>query len=131
MSHNEDDIPLLVSSSDILMRLGNLLQRIAPIDDRLQPPRLDQSFEEVEAFGLFAGWRLNRDVGALGLERALALRNGGLAYGVKDNVIGLPPPGEILAGVVDDAISPQSFHPLQIRCAAHCGDPRPKVPGQL
>ena len=33
LRHSDDDISLLVSSFDIAMSFGNLLQRVAPIDD--------------------------------------------------------------------------------------------------
>src|SRR5437867_1947242 len=46
MSHNDDDIPLFVSSLDIAMGLGDLLKRIALIDDRSKSSRLHELFEE-------------------------------------------------------------------------------------
>ena len=52
MPHSYDDISLLVSSFDIPMSLGNLLQWIAPIDDRPQLSRLNELFEEDEIFRL-------------------------------------------------------------------------------
>jgi hypothetical protein len=41
MSHDENDIPLLVSRFDIAMGFGNLLQRESSVDNWLQPPRFD------------------------------------------------------------------------------------------
>src|SRR3989441_4455498 len=46
MSHNDDDIPLFVSSFDIAMGLGDLLKGIALIDDRSKSSRLHELLEE-------------------------------------------------------------------------------------
>lgn len=46
MAYGNDDISLFVSCLDILVSLGNLLQRIASINDRFYLPCLDQSIEE-------------------------------------------------------------------------------------
>src|SRR2546422_5124101 len=46
MSHNDDDIPLFVSSFDIAMGLGDLLKGIALIDDRSKFSRFHELFEE-------------------------------------------------------------------------------------
>src|SRR3989442_8429152 len=46
MSHNDDDIPLFVSSFDIAMGLGDLLEGIALIDDRSKFSRLHDLLEE-------------------------------------------------------------------------------------
>src|SRR5436309_7927346 len=46
MSHNDDDIPLFVSSFDIAMGLGDLLEGIALIDDRSKSSRLHELLEE-------------------------------------------------------------------------------------
>jgi hypothetical protein len=54
MGHRDDDIALFVSCFDIPVSLGNLFQRIASIDDRLYLSRLDQLFEELEVFRVFA-----------------------------------------------------------------------------
>src|SRR3990170_9162859 len=48
--HGDDHVSLLVSSFDIPMSLGDLLQRIPSIDDRSQMPRLDEVFEEGDVF---------------------------------------------------------------------------------
>ena len=42
----DDDIPLLVATFDIAMGLGELLERIASIDNGLQPSRLDEISKE-------------------------------------------------------------------------------------
>ena len=44
ISHSDDDAPLFGSGFDVAVRLGNLLQWVAPIDDRAQLSRLDQLF---------------------------------------------------------------------------------------
>jgi hypothetical protein len=54
LRHSDDDVALLVSLVDIPMRLGDLFQRIAPIDDRFYLSRLNELFEEDETFGLLA-----------------------------------------------------------------------------
>ena len=46
MAYGNDDISLFVSCLDILVSLGNLLQRIASINDRFYLPCLDQSIEK-------------------------------------------------------------------------------------
>ena len=52
MSHNYDDISLFVSFFDIPMSLGDLLQRIASIDDRSRLSRLNELFEEDQIVSL-------------------------------------------------------------------------------
>ena len=52
MCHNDDDISLFVASFDVPMSLGDLLQRITSIDDRLQLSRFYEVFEEDEIFRL-------------------------------------------------------------------------------
>jgi hypothetical protein len=46
MGHRDDDIALFVSCVDVAVSLGNVFQRIASIDDRLDLPRLNQLFED-------------------------------------------------------------------------------------
>src|SRR6266571_7151581 len=46
MSHNDDDIPLFVSSFDKAMSLGDLLEGIALVDDSSKFSRLHELFEE-------------------------------------------------------------------------------------
>src|SRR5947199_5495670 len=46
MSHNDDDIPLFVSSFDIAMGLGDLLEGIALIDDRSKFSRLHELLKD-------------------------------------------------------------------------------------
>src|SRR2546426_10840098 len=46
MSHNDDDIPLFVSSFDIAMGLVDLLEGIALIDDPSKSSRLHELLEE-------------------------------------------------------------------------------------
>src|SRR3989454_7265585 len=53
MSHNDDDIPLFVSSFDIAMGLGNLLKGIALIDDRSKFSRFHELFEENHVLDLY------------------------------------------------------------------------------
>jgi hypothetical protein len=45
--HKDDDIALFVPLFDIVMRLDNLLQPIAPIDDGFEFAGLNQIFEQV------------------------------------------------------------------------------------
>lgn len=44
--HGDDDISLLVPLIDVPVRLDNLFQRIAPVDDRFELARFNQVFEE-------------------------------------------------------------------------------------
>src|SRR2546425_10943300 len=53
MSHNNDDIPLFVSSFDIAMGLGDLLKGIALIDDRSKFSRLHELLEENHVLDLY------------------------------------------------------------------------------
>ena len=46
MGHRDDDIALFVSGVDVAVSLGDLFQRIASINDRVDLPRLNQLFEE-------------------------------------------------------------------------------------
>ena len=55
LRHCDDDISLFASCFHIAVRLGGLFQRITSIDDRSDPPRLNQLFEENKVFRLFAG----------------------------------------------------------------------------
>jgi hypothetical protein len=57
-----------MSSADILMSFGNLLQWIAPIDDRFQLPRFDELLEEEEVASFFAGRRLDGEIRSVFLE---------------------------------------------------------------
>src|SRR4051794_21116356 len=53
--HRDDNIPLLVSSFDVPMRLGYLSHGIAAIDGRFECARLSKPTEVAEIFGLLAG----------------------------------------------------------------------------
>jgi hypothetical protein len=46
MAHGDDDVPPLVSTSDVPVGLGSLLQGIAPVDDGRDLSGLDQCLEE-------------------------------------------------------------------------------------
>ena len=51
--HRDDDIPLFVSCVDIPVRLGNLFQRIASINNRLKMSRFHQLFEKQQPFSTY------------------------------------------------------------------------------
>ena len=54
MFYRDDNIPFFVSCIDIAVRLDHVFKWIAPVDDRLDLPRLDQLFDEDQVFqGLF------------------------------------------------------------------------------
>src|SRR5207245_11305594 len=53
MSHNDDDIPVFVSSFDIAMGLGDLLKGIALIDDSSKFSRFKELFEENHVLDLY------------------------------------------------------------------------------
>ncbi len=55
MLHRDDDISLSMPFFDISVSLNNLRQGVAPIDDGLQPFRLNQSGEENKVFDLLTG----------------------------------------------------------------------------
>jgi hypothetical protein len=53
-SHRDDDISLFVSFVDIPVRLDDLLQRIAPIDNRFQLSCFSKLFDGEQVFQFFA-----------------------------------------------------------------------------
>jgi hypothetical protein len=53
-SHRDDDISLFVSFVDISVRLDDLLQRIAPIDNRFQLSCFSKLFDGEQVFQFFA-----------------------------------------------------------------------------
>ena len=50
LHHRDDHAAFLVSLLDIAVRLDHFFQRIAPVDDRLDHPRLDLLFEGEQDF---------------------------------------------------------------------------------
>jgi hypothetical protein len=53
MGHRDDDIAFLVSLIDIAVRLDDLFQRVASVDDWSDRARLNQPCDEDEFFKLF------------------------------------------------------------------------------
>ena len=52
MGHRDDHVPLLVTLLDVPECLDHLLERIGPVDDRLQLSGLDEILEEDKVLGL-------------------------------------------------------------------------------
>jgi len=74
--HRNDHISLFMPFVNIPVRLDDLLQRIASINDRFHLSRLDQFFEHEQVFELVAavGVGVDVEVDAARLERLFALR---------------------------------------------------------
>src|SRR5437867_1224781 len=52
----QDDVPGLLLRFDVPGRLDHVLQRVAPIDDRLVLPRLDELLEEEDVLLRVSRW---------------------------------------------------------------------------
>src|SRR5665648_856175 len=85
-------MPLLVSLLDIPVRIDDLVQRIAPVDDRPDLPVLDQICEEHQILGTptasGSGVRVDVEVDAILLQSPLAPRGRQLVHRIEDDVIG-------------------------------------------
>src|SRR5713226_6281525 len=133
------------------MSLGDLIERVAPIDDGPQLFRLDELLEERHIFRLDLGDPADdlpaardrspqpsedrhqgerADEGATLLERFQALREGDPADGMVDEIIRLGA-REVLFRVVDHPVGPQRLHEFQIRGAAHPRHFGPVILGEL
>ncbi len=125
------------------MRLGHLVHRITPIDDRSELAHLDEPLQEQDIItpastdrgvhpfaadeprGDPPGQRVEveapavgSDVEPAGLERAPAPAERELADGVDDRVVPLAVPGEVLLRVVDDLVGAEGTDELDVPRAA-------------
>jgi hypothetical protein len=73
LCHSDNNIPLFMPRFDIPVRLGNLLQRIALIDNGFDLARLYQLFDGNSILSAFAGCRLNGKVGSIFFQGTFAL----------------------------------------------------------
>jgi hypothetical protein len=93
-SHRHDHIALLVPAVDVPVRLGHLLQPVAPVDDRPDRLRLGQLPQQGQVAGEQLGCSVvDRQADPAGGERPAGLPERGCALAfpdrVEDDVVGL------------------------------------------
>src|SRR5439155_1144593 len=148
-----DEVPPLSPGVDVAVSLDDLLELIAPIDDRLECSRPGELREQTQIIWSPRGWscddlpaarhRHPRDLkhvrqptqhyeqaSALA-ERAFAAREPSGAGRIHNDVIGLALLREVLLGVIDDATGTERSHQFYVRGTAHAGDERSEVLGKL
>src|SRR5271165_3177242 len=114
-SHDNDDVPFLVSGLGVAVSLDNLVQRIATVDDSPKFSGLDKALEERLILGSptrhsakdscgardgsplflksaaqhrqYVSGPAHQDVATAMLERFHAARETALAHGVEDNIV--------------------------------------------
>src|SRR3990172_9560954 len=143
----QDDVSCLLPRLDIAVRLDHLLQRVAPVDDRSELPRLDELLEEEDVILVASSDRhlhplvadppgreqhddrleherpqVSGDIDPASLQRASSPEERILADGVDDRVVGLAVLREILLEVVDDLVGAERSHELDVLGVAHRRD---------
>src|SRR5215208_1000188 len=160
-SHGDDDFSSSVSFFQIPDGLGDLAQRVSPVDDRCNLAGFDELLEDEqilvvplvnECAQLLAHERgqheradlaigaseppsspfaSNDDESSPGAEGAPEAYQRGVPADVQDQIVALITLSEVLAGVVDDMIRPDGSDHLHLGCAAHTGYLRSERLGDL
>ncbi len=135
------------------MRVDDVLERVAPIDDRSHVPLLDQSLEPREVVRVRprhladhdstplrerrpphrprAHWLGDVEIDAVGRQHSHAIREGARVHRHEDDVVRRAAAGDILLRVIDRRVCPERQHERQMRAAAHSSDVRPEILRQL
>ena len=149
--HNH--IPGLVPRFDISGCLNHAVQRVAAIDDRPVPPRLDELLHEQHILLHVSRWDQHQhlpvseprrpqrqdevlqsvggQVTAAPLQRAAAVLEREGAGCIEDDVVRLAVLGEVFLLVVDHLVGSDRSDDLEVFRAAHPGDVGAEVLGQL
>ena len=148
-----DNISPFAPGVHIAVSLDDLLERIAPIDDRLECSRPGELREQTQIIWSPRCWSCD-DLPAAGhrhprdlkhvrqptqhyeqasslAERAFAAREPSGAGRIHNDVIGLALLREVLPGVIDDATGTERSHQFYVRGTAHAGDEGSEVLGKL
>lgn len=147
--HRYDHIPLFSPAIDVTVSLGDLLEGVTPINDRLEIASRRQGRQETQILCAFAcrsgndllaarqrhpwdrkhGWQTgkNQKKSSTRLERLLATGEWRCSRSIDDDVVDLTVPRKILSRIIDDMISPQGPHKLSIRRTAYTRNHRAKV----